>query len=88
MTIAACKDCAHRTGYGRTVSMCGRFPPRFDKIEGWMGVQKTCDFERSRFWRWFGRDTCGPEARFFQPISELRPPTGGSAVRKPPRPSR
>jgi hypothetical protein len=68
--------------------MCQRGLTSFSVISGERSVSNPCDYERSRFWRWLGADTCGRDGRYWTPWIAPTPPTEGSCVSKPARPSR
>lgn len=87
-----CATCEHSWRWGRPQSgrRCGRpGDGGYDLVNGQKPRQPTfCSDERTRLWRWFGIDTCGPEGRYWELRIEGSPPTGGSCVSKPARPSR
>ena len=87
-----CATCEHSWRWGRPQS--GRRCSRpgdggYDLVNGQKPRQPTfCSDERTRLWRWFGIETCGPEGRYWELRTKRLPPIGGSGVSKPARPSR
>lgn len=76
-----CFDCRHVFGR-RDLASCHRRACTVDVIYGPQRRVTTCEFERSRIWRWLGFNTCGPDGRYFEPVArhDDTPP--------PPRPTR
>jgi hypothetical protein len=88
-TPPTCSGCDHSWKQINGGSwMCSRGLTSFHRIEGERAISRTCDYERSRFWRWLGAETCGREGRYWAKRIERSPPTRGSCVSKPARPSR
>jgi len=91
VSIPTCISCEHSWTWTRpSFRRCGRDGSGgYDVVEGQKPRQPTsCNSERSRLWSALGFDTCGPEGRYWEPQIERLPPTGGSCVSKPAKPSR
>ncbi|AHE52598.1 hypothetical protein NX02_22095 [Sphingomonas sanxanigenens DSM 19645 = NX02] len=76
-TCATCQHCvtllARRLHDGMPARNCLRRSRR-SVVHGVTGDARTAEFERSRIWRWFGADTCGPEGRYWKQGQPAQPP--------------
>lgn len=56
-----CRTCLY---YVPGVWECDR-RKSWNVVCGVISSRRTCESERTRFWRWLGRDTCGPEGLYW-----------------------
>ena len=75
-----CISCASFNGINQR-DICLRHS-RFDRVRGEVTTPASAHRERSK--SWFGADRCGPGGQYYREQTPMTPPTGGSAVRKPP----
>jgi hypothetical protein len=78
MTDRTCATCEYRipviNGDGGAGYCNGPQRERYDKLRGLHQVPATVEYERTRFWRWLGFNTCGPEGNYWYPAKPLGTP--------------
>jgi hypothetical protein len=64
--VKLCKDCKHRQSGVFSDDMCTRRGIEIDVVDGrhYGKANKYCNDERAPI-RWYSRDRCGPEGRYY-----------------------
>lgn len=76
-TVPLCTSCKHYSSGGWNGPACLRVK-RWSRVTGWENVPRTAANERRGPFLWWGRNKCGPDARFHEPREALKtPPPAG-----------